>query len=116
MGLLKYKKKDVPPKYLKKSISRAKQLGLESVCLQNLFYNFKITGITKTAASERVNKVTDDVIKYRQCLYQNIIIEKTRVEMKNLLIIAGAMDNFTETSKSINDRLKIIEQESRRPK
>ena len=106
-------KKAVPPKYLKKSVDRAKQLGLERVDLQNLFYNLKLTGITKAEARDRVNGITEDVIKYRESLYQEIMIEKTRVEMKNLLFIAGAFENIRETSNDINDRLKRIEEKSR---
>ena len=102
----------VPPKYLKSSINRAKQQGREIFCLRTLFYNFKISGITKAAARQRINEITDDVIQYRQGLYQDIMLEKTRVDLKNLLILADALNTIRETTKSIEVNLKVEQRSS----
>ena len=113
VGLTK-KEEDVivPPKYLKSSIDRAKQQGNEIFCLRTLFYNFKITGITKAAAKQRINEITDDVIEYRQGLYQNIMLEKTKVDLKNLVMLADALNTLKETTKSIDNNLKIEQRSS----
>ncbi len=110
IGLNENDIKDITPKmYLAKSLKRSKQLANEIFCLRNLFYKFNLSEITKAEARKRVNNITEDVIKYRQGIYQKIMIEKVCLDSKNWHNISNSMNEIRNTTSSIQENIQKIQ-------
>ena len=97
-----------PQNYLSTSLQRSKQFANEVLCLRNLFSNFNLSKISKEEARKRVNNITEDVIKYRQGIYQKIMIEKVYLDTQTWRYMSNSMDEIKNTTNTIQESLKRI--------